>query len=90
MLVTGVILGFGQPVAAGVMTSKAEPSALTEVWAVHGQFTYVEQEVSGFNAPYAGAGSLTPRRGKETTDLSFYVGARPWSGAEFWINPEID
>lgn len=90
MLVTGMILGFGQPVAADETTSKSEPSALNEVWAVHGQFTYVEQEVSGFNAPYAGANSLTPSRGKETTDLTLYLGARLWSGAELWINPEID
>jgi high affinity Mn2+ porin len=65
-----------------------EPSA--EVFAVHGQFTYVEQETSGFNAPYSGANSLSPDRGAETTDATLYLGARLWPGAEGWINGEID
>jgi high affinity Mn2+ porin len=65
-----------------------EPSA--EAFAVHGQFTYVEQETSAFNAPYAGPNSLSPDRGAETTDVTLYLGARLWSGAEGWINGEID
>ncbi len=78
----GMILMFAQ-----LATADEVPS---EAWAVHGQFTYVEQEVSDFNAPYAGPDSLTPRRGKETTDLTLYLGARLWKGAEWWINPELD
>jgi high affinity Mn2+ porin len=58
--------------------------------AVHAQLTYVEQETSGFNAPYAGTNSLSPDRGAETTDVTLYLGARLWSGAEGWINGEID
>jgi high affinity Mn2+ porin len=57
---------------------------------VHAQFTYVEQETSGFNAPYAGANSLSPNRGAETTDATLYLGAHLWTGAEGWINGEID
>jgi high affinity Mn2+ porin len=57
---------------------------------LHGQFTYVEQETSGFNAPYSGANSLSPNRGAETTDATLYLGARLWPGAEGWINGEID
>ena len=57
---------------------------------MHGQFTYVEQETSGFNAPYSGANSLSPDRGAETTDATLYLGARLWPGAEGWINGEID
>jgi high affinity Mn2+ porin len=91
MLGGGVILScaplaFADEIAAPV----APPAVLSEAWAVHGQFTYVEQQVSGFNAPYAGANSLTPHRAKETTDLTLYLGARLWPGAEVWINPEID
>src|SRR3979490_2362065 len=58
--------------------------------AVHGQFTYIEQESSGFNAPYAGPNSLSPDRGAETADATLYLGVRLWPGAEGWINGEID
>ena len=57
---------------------------------MHAQFTYVEQETSGFNAPYSGANSLSPDRGAETTDATLYLGAHLWTGAEGWINGEID
>jgi high affinity Mn2+ porin len=78
--------------AAG-LSAAATPSAAdadVETFAVHEQFTYVEQETSGFNAPYAGRDSLTPNRGAETTDATLYLGVRPWSGAEGWINGEVD
>jgi high affinity Mn2+ porin len=57
---------------------------------VHAQFTYVEQETSGFNVPYSGANSLSPNRGAETTDATLYLGTHLWTGAEGWINGEID
>jgi high affinity Mn2+ porin len=66
------------------------PTGLTERVAVHGQFTYVEQETAGFATPYSGANSLLPNKGAETTDATLYLGARLWSGTEIWINPEID
>ncbi len=59
-------------------------------YAVHGQFTYVEQQTSDFNAPYSGPNSLTPDRGAETVDATLYLGSRLWSGAEGWINGEVD
>jgi len=61
-----------------------------ESFAVHGQFTYVEQETGGFNDPYAGRNSLSPNRGAETIDAGVDLGARLWTGAEGWIDPEID
>jgi high affinity Mn2+ porin len=61
-----------------------------ESFAIHGQFTYVEQATSAFNAPYAGANSLSPNRGAETADVTVYLGARLWPGAEGWINGEVD
>src|SRR6202046_2804391 len=61
-----------------------------ERFALHGQFTYVEQATDSFRAPYAGPNSLSPNQGRETTDLTLYAGAQLWSGAEIWINPEID
>jgi high affinity Mn2+ porin len=68
----------------------ATNSAPTEQWAVHGQFTYVEQETSAFAAPYAGTNSLTPSQGRETTDATLYMGMRLYPGAELWIAPEVD
>jgi high affinity Mn2+ porin len=66
------------------------PAAADEAFAVHGQFTYVEQSTSDFNAPYRGPNSLSPDVGAETTDATLYLGARLWRGAEGWINGEID
>jgi high affinity Mn2+ porin len=65
-------------------------SPAPEAWAMHGQFTYVEQESDKFNAPYAGANSLSPDRGAETTDATLYVGVRLWPAAELWLTPEVD
>lgn len=68
----------------------AAPGA-TESWAAHGQMTNVTQWHPRFHSPYSGANSLTANgRTEETTDLTVYVGARPWQDAEFWIDPEID
>ena len=86
LLRAGLVWGLGNLVTAAAGASEAADAG----WALHGQFTYVEQEVSSFDAPYAGANSLTPRRAKETTDLTLYGGARLWSGAEVWANAEID
>lgn len=78
----------------GTSADENQPTGATDVvgeqFAIHGQFTYVEQETDSFKAPYAGPNSLSPREGRETADLTLYAGARLWSGAEIWINPEID
>jgi high affinity Mn2+ porin len=79
-----------QAAVAPVAPVASIDAASDERFAIHGQFTYVEQEVNGFNAPYAGQNSLTPHQGKETTDLTVYLGARLWKGAEIWISPELD
>jgi len=88
----------GSLAAAGVCAFAAvaadQPSAdilpTPQNFAVHGQFTYVEQETSNFDAPYRGPNSLSPGIGDETTDVTLYLGARLWSGAQLWINGEID
>lgn len=67
-----------------------DAEAAPQRFAIHGQITYVEQESGGFRAPYAGPNSLAPRSGAETVDATLFLGARLWSGAEFWLNPEID
>ena len=88
------LLGAAATLLPGGKLRAAEPDSTppdwTESFAVHGQFTYVEQETAGFTTPYSGPNSLLPNRGAETTDATLYLGARLWSGTEFWINPEID
>ena len=73
----------------------AQPSitplpGVAERWAIHGQITYTVQADDGFHAPYAGPNSLTPASNEETVDATLFFGARPWRGAEIWIDPEID
>jgi high affinity Mn2+ porin len=70
--------------------SAAATTVEEQSFAVHGQFTYVEQQTSDFNAPYSGPNSLSPDGAAETIDATLYLGARLWSGAEGWINGEID
>lgn len=67
------------------------PSAIEQDrFALHGQVTYVQQYVPQFRSPYVGAQSLIPNQSRETADTTFYIGTRLWTGAEFWINPELD
>ena len=62
-----------------------------EIWAIHGQTTFVDQYHPAFRSLIQGPNSLNPgSRGDETFDLTLYAGVRPWSGAEIWVNPEID
>jgi high affinity Mn2+ porin len=66
------------------------PALQMDNFAIHGQTTFLEQYDPPFRAPYAGANSLIPNEGRETWDATLFLGMRLWSGAEFWINPEID
>jgi high affinity Mn2+ porin len=70
------------------MTPNLPPT--DDAFAVHGQFTFVEQATSDFHSPYRGENSLSPRIGRETIDATLYLGARLWRDAELWANPEID
>jgi high affinity Mn2+ porin len=90
------------PPLAAAQTAAAVPEGNTvpvppgtpvpdEIWALHGQGTFTEQYHPAFRAAFSGPNSLNPgSRGAETFDAGFYAGVRPWSGAELWINPEID
>ena len=67
------------------------PSALDLDWfAVHGQTTFIEQYDPPFHSPYFGPHSLDPNQGRESWDVMYFVGAKLWQGAEFWIDPELD
>lgn len=79
------------PAAMAAMDAAAAPSPeSSDRLALHGQVTYVEQETNSFAAPYRGPNSLSPDSGRETADLTLYLGARLWRGGELWLNPEID
>ena len=82
---------FDDAAVKGVGLITKAPAAPTEdIWAVHGQTTFVEQYAAPFRAPYGGPNSLAPNSGRETWDATAFVGLRLWDGAEAWINPEID
>jgi high affinity Mn2+ porin len=72
----------------GLITKAPLPAE--QIWAVHGQTTFVEQYAAPFRAPYNGPNSLAPNNGRETWDATAYLGLRLWDGAEAWINPELD
>ncbi len=80
------------PVAAQTRDTQPSDTQTLEAqnFALHGQATFVVQGVGGFSSPYSGPNSLAPRQVKETADVTAYIGARPWEGAELWANPEID
>lgn len=69
-----------------------DDQAAPESWAVRGQSTFLFQYHPGFGTSVpTGPQSLdNGRRGDETFDATIYAGIRLWSGAEFWINPEVD
>lgn len=62
----------------------------TDWFNLRAQTTYVQQYAAPFRAPYRGTNSLIPNQTRETWDVTFYAGIKPWDGGEFWINPEID
>ncbi len=87
------MIGINRPVATTLlllMTSSGAHAATQDPFALYLQSTYVEQETRGFRDPYHGPNSLTPNRGRETLDITAFAGARLWSGAEFWVNMEVD
>lgn len=89
----GLYVGMSLAVSAvtGADLARAGDTGTGSRWAWHWQSTMTGQETDRFDSPYAGANSLRPDPGgQETFDLTGYLGYRPWSGGEAWINPEID
>ncbi len=78
------------PPAGDAPAADASWRSGSERFAVHYQATFTEQGTGPFHAPYQGPNSLSPRHAAETFDLTLYLGARLWPGAEAWINPETD
>ncbi|MDE1917327.1 MAG: carbohydrate porin [Sphingomonadales bacterium] len=75
---------------AGSPVRAKEAPADDQTVAIHAQVTTVVQGVGGFASPYSADNSLTPHQVKSTSDVTLYLGVRPWKGAEIWVNPEID
>jgi high affinity Mn2+ porin len=58
---------------------------------IHSQATLVWQGYPTFHSAFEGTNSLPGRgQGRETFDLTFFLGLPLWQGAEVWVNPEID
>lgn len=82
MLVMALTLGAAQP-ARGA----EQPD---ESWNLHSQVTQVFQLKPSFPAAYTGANSLIPDRERSrTTTATLSAGFKPWSGGEFYLNPEL-
>lgn len=98
MFRAGAIFGgaFGLMLVAAMLVpapalAADDDDAAPQTWAVHGQFTSVAQYHPAFHAAYSGPNSLNSGdRGVTSNDATLFLGVRPWSGAEIWINPEID
>jgi high affinity Mn2+ porin len=78
------------PSSTDALSATPSADSGSERFAIHGQATYLQQLTSPFHAPYSGPNSLSARHGAETFDMTLFLGARLWSGAEAWVNPEID
>jgi high affinity Mn2+ porin len=82
--------GVAAVLAAVPALVQASVDAVAPRFAWYAQATYVEQETDRFHAPYAGANSLVPDQGRQTADLTLYLGVRLERDTELWINPELD
>lgn len=71
-------------------TGESVPSPDDARTGLHFQLTTVTQEHPGFDARYSGRNSLSAGSEHETTITStLYIGARLWSGAELYVDPEL-
>jgi len=78
-------------VSSPTATQAPDPAETVERWSVHGQMTAVDQMHPAFHAAYAGVNSLSSAHSeRETVDVTAFMGARLWTGAELYVNPEID
>lgn len=89
LMISGLWLT-GVSMAADGTPDGSSQTVAGERFAVHGQATFVEQATNDFHAPYSGPNSLSASSNRETADISLFLGARLWRGAEAWVEPEID
>ena len=73
-------------------TARAEeksPLTKPDDWSLHFQATTVSQLHDRFASPYAGQNSFRPDESlHNSVTATLFLGARLWSGAEFYVNPE--
>jgi high affinity Mn2+ porin len=87
----GLNYQLGDGVTSGDQRSAPVPWLDPDRIAFHEQATLVEQAHPAFRSPYSSLNSLQPAAmGRETSDVTLYAGLRPWQGAEFWFNPELN
>ncbi len=80
-----------QGACAAAAGGQTDDSASPQWWSLYAQFTNVTQFHPAFTSPYQGPNSLDPgNSGRETIDVTIYAGARLWSGAAVYVNPEMD
>jgi high affinity Mn2+ porin len=61
-----------------------------ESWNARFQTTYIWQSKAPFNAAYSGRNSLSTERDKSYSFTgTAFLGFRPWTGGEFYFNPEV-
>jgi high affinity Mn2+ porin len=81
----------GDPVQGSPILTKAPATPDPDNINFHAQTTFVWQGYPAFRSPYQGQQSLPGGgQGRETGDLILFAGLRSWTGAEIWVDPEID
>jgi high affinity Mn2+ porin len=76
-------------VSVGTYGQRAD-SLKNERFSIHAQATVINQFKPSFQAKYTGDNSLNTSKESQTSLTStLYVGARLWTGAQVFINPEI-
>ena len=89
----GSMAAFALALSAPTLVRADDSSAISppQDFAFHAQATFTDQGNLAFRAPYSGTNSLPGKaEGRETTDITGFVGVRPWARAEIWVNPEFD
>lgn len=72
-------------------TPAQPPAPQTEMFALRMQATATEQATFKFPSAYQGPQSLVSGNyGRETSDVTGFIGVGGLPGFEFWVNPEID
>lgn len=82
------------PVNADPETTALDKESIVEDFSIHGQITYANQVKTNFSSPYVGTRSLLNNSDGDiansyTLTATAYLGARLWSGAEVYYNPEM-
>ncbi len=68
-----------------------KPPPPPERWAVHWQATDIFQYHPAFDSAFQGPQSFDHgNHTGNTVDITLYLGARLWPGAEFWVDPEMN